>query len=467
MAKNKINVEDIENAINQYLETNSLAVFNKFTGKCKGCEPYGEKDLGDAINSGDLNHIAKIVSKLSNFDAKEDEAKETQEEQAELQSTSNSKQLYENIIKVAEKHKKALIGGKGSQKATDDIAKYKEKIANLDSPKRAADDKAYLKEKQDTIDKFVPGGDTVHNDPGKLAAIKDKMSNIKIFSNNYNGDDKMEISRKDLTKIMSAMKTINKHFAEEEEAENEDEVVDSQVETTDEDSEVEDKTEETKVETIELPEDVADAIREALDESKLDDEDEDNEDAEAEDEDESESESEEEDFSEDDYAADVDEDGDTEEDFCGDTCFSEDADVESFYKFSEAITETIENLNKKVSKISGKAMDDANAYIENFSEVDFRNFAEAATDTLANISARVDMLNAKVTNKDEVTTNIDSLEQTADNYEKEFITKSDEPSSVESNVLVQNNNAGVVANAQFSETNGMDHYNKVKNFLGL
>ena len=466
MAKNKINVEDIENAINQYLETNSLAVFNKFAGKCKGCEPYGERDLGDAINNGDLNHIAKIVSKLSNFDAKEDEAKETQEEQAELQSTSNSKQLYENIIKVAEKHKKSLIGGKGSQKATDDIAKYKEKIANLDSPKRAADDKAYLKEKQDTIDKFVPGGDTVHNDPGKLAAIKDKVSNIKIFSNNYNGDDKMEISRKDLTKIMSAMKTINKHFAEEEvEAENEDEVVDSQVETTeaDEDSEVEDKTEEeTKVETIELPEDVADAIREALDESKLD-EDEDNED-----EDESESESEEEDFSEDDYAADVDEDGDTEEDFCGETeDFSEDADVESFYKFSEAITETIENLNKKVSKISGKAMDDANAYIENFSEVDFRNFAEAVTDTLANISARVDMLNAKVTNKDEVTTNIDSLEQTADNYEKEFITKSNEPAPVESSVLVQNNDAGVVANAQFSETNGMDHYNKVKNFLGL
>ena len=67
MAKNKINVEDIESAINQYLETNSLAVFNKFTGKCKGCEPYGEKDLGDAINSGDLNHIAKIVSDLSNF----------------------------------------------------------------------------------------------------------------------------------------------------------------------------------------------------------------------------------------------------------------------------------------------------------------------------------------------------------------------------------------------------------------
>ena len=457
MAKNKINVEDIESAINQYLETNSLAVFNKFTGKCKGCEPYGEKDLGDAINSGDLNHIAKIVGDLSNFtDTSEEtewdaDAKAIDKKKEELDDTTNKKKYYETLKKVADKHN-GLHGLGGSKLAEADRELYKEKEKELGKEKSREKDKKYLDEKKKAIEDFKS---TLENNKTNANEQEASITSEPVnASEHYNGDDKMEISRKDLTKIMSAMKTINKHFAEDDA---EDGVVESQVETTDEDSEVEDKTEEAKVETIELPEDVADAIREALDESKLD-----------EDEEKDESESEEEDFSEDDYAADVDEDGDTEEDFCGETeDFSEDADVESFYKFSEAITETIENLNKKVSKLSGKAMDDANAYIENFSEVDFRNFAEAVTDTLANISARVDMLNAKVTNKDEVTTNIDSLEQTADNYEKEFITKSDEPSSVESNVLVQNNDASVVANAQFSETNGMDHYNKVKNFLGL
>lgn len=59
-------VEELELAINEYLESNKDAL-NPCFGNCKGLEPFGEPDLGDIINSGNLNEINKKLETLSNF----------------------------------------------------------------------------------------------------------------------------------------------------------------------------------------------------------------------------------------------------------------------------------------------------------------------------------------------------------------------------------------------------------------
>lgn len=424
MPKKKKNnpVESIEEAINQYLETNSLSVFQPFAGKCKGCEPYGERDLGDAINSGDLNHVAKIINELSNFDDTPsqnpekpkniwDEDLEQAEKQLGDKTLESRKKSYINDAKKAAKAAAKDIGPiKGSDKAKQDLYRLEIAEQNLNNKK----DEAYLEKKK------------------QLAETYQQQTESQQVNASEFGDSKMEISKKDLTKIMAAMKTINKHFAEEEETEVEDQVA--------EDTDTGVEEEEKEVKTFELPADIADAVREALEEGKVEEAEDEEDDDEEEDEEVEETESEEEDFSE---------------------------ELDSFYQFSEALTETIENLNKKAEKISKETQNAAEEFIDNFSMKEFRNFAESVSEALENISNRVNILNEKVAHKDEITTNLNNLEQTGDDYEKEFVTKSDEPSTAAEDVVVQNEDVGVIANAQFSEIEDPARYDKVKDFLSL
>lgn len=409
----KCKVEDLEKAITQYLETNNLSSLRDFVGNCKGLAPYGETELGDVINSGDFDIVAKLLNRMSNFSTvAEDELKETEDE---LGNKDHLKFLDDKIKNAEEYAKKQGLKGPKSKKAVTDLEKFKEEKESY----AQGDEKEYLEKKKDIQEKEV-------------AKEKEKSNNSEQLNASENRGNKMEISKKDLTKIMSAMKTINKHFAEEAE----DQVAEDQVEeTTDEDETTE--TEEQPIQVVELPEDVANALREALDETSENDDVEEDEDEETSDDEDIEEESE-------------------EVDMCGDSNFS---NMEEFYEFSEAITDTIANLNKKADKLAKESIDAAGDFIENFSASEFRAFADSVTATLENIAARVDMLDSKVT-KNEVTTDIDNLKKTGDDMEDKFITKSDE---LKVEPIVENPEASVAESAQFSE----NHYKTVKDFLSL
>jgi hypothetical protein len=58
---------ELELAINSYLDTRDSTIFKPFIGKCKGSEPYGEEELGKAINKGDITVIDNVIDKLSTF----------------------------------------------------------------------------------------------------------------------------------------------------------------------------------------------------------------------------------------------------------------------------------------------------------------------------------------------------------------------------------------------------------------
>lgn len=460
-------VEDLEIAINQFLETNNQGVFKPFIGKCSKLEPYGEPELGKAINSGDMDIISKLIYKLSDlegemhyFDDNNSQTESNSNEQTDanlekqleeldqvdkdkenLKNSEQEKQLYKALKENADKNKPGVMGdklGKGSKLAAKDSLKYEQKIKEASNTNRAKQDDAYLDSKKEILNTFKP---KELSDEGLKDKLKAWKADHKIFSE-LRGN-KMEISKKDIEKLMSAMKTVQNFAAEK---------IEDQVEET-ESPAVEDEEKDAENVVVEMPEDVAETIREALN-TALDEEPE-------EDDEDGESESEEEDFSEDDMEdedAEVD-DTESEEDFCGD---SENFSVRSFYEFSKAITETIENLNKKADKLAGREISGAEEFIENFSAQEFRSFAESVTEALENINTRVAMLDSKVANKEEVTTNIDTLNKIANDYEDNFITKSDEDMTKETDPIVQNPECGVVENAQFSQ-----RYENVKNFLSL
>jgi uncharacterized protein YukE len=287
-----------------------------------------------------------------------------------------------------------------------------------------------------------------------------------------NGDKIMEISKKDLTKIMSAMKTITKHFAEEDEAkaQKEDEVTDDETTTEDDVS--------TENVVFELPEDVAQAMMDSLNdgieeaESTEDEDDESTEVETEEDDDTDVDEDDDTDVDEDEDIEDTEDDEATEEDMCGDGEFCEgNFSYNDFYDFTEEVTDSIENMNKKIDKLSdeigGKYEDE---FVEQFSEKDFLKFSETVSQALDNIEKRISMLETE-THKDEVTTDIDNLQETADDYEDQFITKTtDENVETTDEQVVDETSAALpevadtetapVADAQFSK-----RYEAVKNFL--
>lgn len=461
MKKKKSNddlLRKVELAIDAFNESNNLDEFKDFVGKISGLKPYGEEELGKAINEGNWESVRKILYGFTNFDdtpTDENKEPENPDEQQDLWDI-DAKNADENLndktkveaerkylkkqIDNAHKHAKDISVGplkkKGSMDAKRDEWKFKKELQSLST---AADDK--------------------YNESKKELAEQGKEDYEKAKQTNHSEkriEGNMEISKKDLNKIMAAMRTINKHFAEEQVAEDQNEEVESQVEDTTDTTAEEDEGSDKTMTVVELPDDVADAIRDALDKANEVEEDDSPAEDDTEDENFSEDDTEEEDFC-----------GD-EEDFCGDGDCEEDfSDNEELYEFSEAITETIENLNKKANKLAGKLEEDSNRFVTEFSMKEFRQFAESVTETLEAISARVDALAAK-TNKNEITKNLDNLKKTGDDMEEKFITKAeDKPvSAAVGAAIVQNPEA---SSANFSEITTTDEdeakYKAIKEFL--
>lgn len=68
MATNpKIKEDTLMNAIADYQETHNKDILTPFIGKVGGFEPFGEFDLGDAINHGDFVLVDELLYKYSNF----------------------------------------------------------------------------------------------------------------------------------------------------------------------------------------------------------------------------------------------------------------------------------------------------------------------------------------------------------------------------------------------------------------
>lgn len=428
---------DVEIAIDSYGDSNNLDIFKQFVGKISGMEPYGEPELGKAINEGDWETLRSLLFKLTNFDdtpVNPDEqelwdidAKAAEDAVNNKDKLERKREYLNKQIKTAEKHgKDGPLGKKGSMDAKRDEYKFKKELQSLSTE---ADDK-YNKEKLDNTKEFREPEEDKNS---QTTITTETTQETKGFSEK---EDSMEISKKDLNKIMAAMRTINKHFAEEQVAEDQNEEVESQVEDT---AEEEGSDESKQLTVVELPDDVADAIRDALDKAT---------EVEA-DTDGDEDDGDEENFSEED---DVEEE-EEEEDFCGDgeECFS---DNEELMEFSEAITDTIENLNKKTNKLAAKLEEDATKFVTEFSMKEFKTFAESVTATLEAISSRVDALADKVS-KNEITKNLDNLKKTGDDMEEKFITKADEKpvAAAVDTAIVQNPEA---TPAQFSESTSED-----------
>jgi len=68
----KKTVEDLEAAINVYLNNGDLSIFNEFIGTSDGFDPYGEPELGKEINAGRLDNVATMIAKMSTFSVLED-----------------------------------------------------------------------------------------------------------------------------------------------------------------------------------------------------------------------------------------------------------------------------------------------------------------------------------------------------------------------------------------------------------
>jgi hypothetical protein len=178
-------------------------------------------------------------------------------------------------------------------------------------------------------------------------------------------------------------------------------------------------------------------------------------------------------------------------DYCGTSEFSEDA----FYEFSEAITETMQNLNRSVKKLERRLFSDdtplsdeqdglskeaqsksekgpEDQFIEEFSTKDFRQFAESITQTLENINQRIDQFEGIKVNgntPDKVTTDLTNIEQTGDDYEEMFITEAEEAADKNQDGIVENPEASVAVNAETTANveKFSKRYEKVKNFLSF
>lgn len=348
-------------------------------GRPEGCPEKFWESIKIWENFNEVNDNDKSVFELDKESA-ENQIKENQ---------SGMKQKYlQDSLKLAKDHDK-LIGG--SKEAKKDVEVAKQRIKESES----GADMDYLQAKKDLATKYD--------------------EDYKKSTENMSEDKRknMEISQKDFNKLMAAMNKLNKHFSEEDEKEVKDEVVESEtvenedVEDEDVDSETNEDSEEEDTVEIELPTDIADAIREALDEA---DEDEDETDEEVVEEDEEEAVEDEEDNEE------VEEEEESES--------AEEEFSEKFYKFSETITETIENLDKKADKLADEIQDKAEEKVVEFSKKDFIKFAESITSTIETLADRLNAI--EVPQKNEITKDLSKLEETADDYEEEFVTKSDE-----------------------------------------
>jgi len=339
----------------------------------------------------------------------------------ELDNSADLKAYYENVKAVADKNKDSKLA-KSEKQIADEKSK---EVGGAKYQKEVAADKKFLNDKKEMIDKFKE-------------TLAEKYKN---YSNTNNGDKTMDISKKDLTKIMSAMKTIQRHFSEDDE----DEV--NEVATTES---VDDADSEEENIVVELPEDVALALREALnddiDNQTSTDTDTDDVDVDVEDVD-----------------VGVDEDVDVDEGD-GEEVVVTACGTDDFYRFSEAITDSIEKLNKKATQIANSVVDGYEKdYIEEFSVKDFRAFAESVSQTLENIAARVENIETKAGDDGKITTDLDPLKETGDDYEENFIAKVDESTDIANDSIVEQPETSVIAVGKtFSESN---RYQKVKNFL--
>lgn len=379
---------------------------------------------------------------------------------------------------------------KGNKKKyLDDAMKLAKKYNEKSND--AKSDTVSLNEKLKSV---ATNSDLKYNEEKKKLAEKYKSQN---FNASYkNGDNTMEISQKDLKKIMKAMNTINKHFAEEveddlaeENAENseeemttielpseiaeavkmalesgdsddeseEDEDVDEEEvedeesdedDESEEDEESEDDESEEEMATIELPVEIAEAVKEAFESCENCEEDEDDE-------------------SEDDYEEESEEDEEVEENFsrksrhfannmgycegcnekvkvvkgkcvhCGEYVSADNMSfsMKSFYRFAETVTDTIEHLNKKVNKLATEIQDAANEKTIQFSKKDFYRFAETVTETIENIAEKVEQLESNVEKK-EITKDISNLTDSFNDAD-DFLTSSDEK-EVKDEVIVDN-----------------------------
>jgi len=354
-------------------------------GKPSNCPDKFWENIKVWDNFSDVNNEDKSVFELD---------KESADQQIKENQSGMKQKYLQDALKLAKDNDK-LVGG--SKEAKKDVEIMKERIKEAQSGK----DMEYLNKKRDLAAKYE---EDYKKQSTENMSEKDKRKN-------------MEISQKDFNKLMSAMNKINKHFAEDEEEKVEDEVVEDENEEVSEDesedAEVETEEEvdanaEEETETIELPTDVADAIRAALDEADEDEDEESDEEVVEEDEEVAEDEDEENEEVEDEEES----ESETEE-------FSE-----KFYKFSEAITETIENLDKKADKLADEIQENAEDKVIEFSKKDFIKFAESITNTIEGLAERLNAIEIPV--KNEVTKDLSNLENTADDYEEEFVTKSDE-----------------------------------------
>lgn len=442
------NTEQIEQMIDRFMESNDFSELRKLKGKISGMAPYGDEELGKAINVGNEDDVRNIIKKRTtiqsknfaegddaNADAKAQEVIESvQKAEAKQQDTDrpseetlnaerahaqnqqnqkNDNKLFKELQETAEAHRGKGIGNKrfgGSKMAQRDYDYY---TAMLNSQKaNQAEDKAYIDAKMKKLDAYNKS-DT--SEPRPKSRVQ--------FNKKTGRGNTMDISKKDLNKIMTAMKTINKHFAEEDavkkavaEAETINDNIGDTEDTMNEETDGnvyikldEDTRQEMikslvnadiELDNITAKPDYSDAgvedEEEVLTEDEVEaDEDEDEDETEAYDEDDEDDEDEE----------------SVEVDACGGTDFS---------AFSEALTNTVLNLNNKVDSLTKRINYSMDESAENFSLKEFQNFADNVAVTLRNISARVNMLSDKV-HSGKITTNLDYLKKTANAYEDDFI----------------------------------------------
>lgn len=450
----KTNLTTLCNDIQEYINTGNIEFLRKYVGKIKGAEPFDEPDLGTAINDGDFGKVAELVSRYTTFSDTdnttpsyiEEDLKQTAADTAAAGDTKTKKEYLETLKKTADDNKK-LIGG--SKKAAADSEKYKQAIKDIGkkAAKEAEKDKEYLKKKAKAIETFKNKLNNPEQDKKQQEAKQQQEQqsapnteksekSIKIDNGvNFN----MNITRKDLNNIMSTLKTINKHFAEDEA-----EVVDEKPAAND------DKV--VKVNVVEIDDSIRDLIKDAAMEAH---------------------EQSDENFSEYDDVADDNEIDYDEEIESGDYSDDDDAvtdeNFSEFYDFANTIVDSINSIVKAQDKISKQLDEASKTAIKTFSQMDnFSTFAAEAVGTINNIASRVHELSASKPSEP-VTKNLTKIKDAGDNYEQEFIHKADDKKMKAEDVAIDNKlGMSIDKIATFSENvnkKDADRYNKVKDFL--